>query len=385
MSIEQLFIPSKIKVGFQKRQGTYTGKLAYVVYIDDKGKLRKEKSWEGWRHKDIPPIDCDNQPVDGFVLNKDVGGTRHSYGSWNARIEKVRVYDPRDFEFEISIPNLLFILREGDCSRGKGLEGKFVYSWSGTELILLPVACQEYKNSTEFTKLQSQSVKMKEMVKGGTYITKQQEKLIYLGKLDKHTLPSRYGYRKADPPLCQRHVFQDEKNGYVFLEGMKTIAAVISDTAISDLAERVDAYNKSVHGAKVASLSLGKFKKPRPPDNNYWYDEYWAYAESPSVFVQCSTRYNYQDKTKIEYTQTHYKVTIKDGALVWTEYSKISYPENTATDRRYHHYHGQSVLDKFLEPTDTCVYAKLESGSEYRLGDHALYCDPPLKEVEVNG
>lgn len=49
MKTEQLFIPEKIKIGFQNRQGTYTGKLAYVIYFDKKGVLRKETSWQSWR------------------------------------------------------------------------------------------------------------------------------------------------------------------------------------------------------------------------------------------------------------------------------------------------------------------------------------------------
>lgn len=41
-----LYLPSKIKVGYQKRNNCYTKKLAYVIYYDGKGKLRKEASWE---------------------------------------------------------------------------------------------------------------------------------------------------------------------------------------------------------------------------------------------------------------------------------------------------------------------------------------------------
>ena len=35
-------IPKVIKVGKQKRSDTYTGELAYVIYIDEKGKVRKD-------------------------------------------------------------------------------------------------------------------------------------------------------------------------------------------------------------------------------------------------------------------------------------------------------------------------------------------------------
>lgn len=44
-----IFIPPIINVGYQNRSGTYTGKLAYVIYYDEKGKLRKETSWNSWR------------------------------------------------------------------------------------------------------------------------------------------------------------------------------------------------------------------------------------------------------------------------------------------------------------------------------------------------
>ena len=35
-----IYIPEKIKVGYQNRNDTYTKKLAYVIYYDEKGKLR---------------------------------------------------------------------------------------------------------------------------------------------------------------------------------------------------------------------------------------------------------------------------------------------------------------------------------------------------------
>ena len=69
-------IPEKIHVGYQNRDDTYTGKLAYVIYTDDKGKLRKERSWNGWRDHKIDSQDFENIPTDGFVLNKKVGETR---------------------------------------------------------------------------------------------------------------------------------------------------------------------------------------------------------------------------------------------------------------------------------------------------------------------
>ena len=105
-----IFIPNKINVGYQNREGTYTGKLAYVIYYDERGKLRKETSWQNWRDKNIPNNEYENVPTEGFVLNKKVGGYK---SDWNFRQTYSRIYDPRGFEFEITIDNLLWIL---ECS-----------------------------------------------------------------------------------------------------------------------------------------------------------------------------------------------------------------------------------------------------------------------------
>ena len=78
-----MFIPKKIKSGYNKREDCYTGKLAYVIYYDEKGKLRKETSWNSWRKEELGDDEYDNSPTDGFVLNKKVGGT--SWSSWNTR------------------------------------------------------------------------------------------------------------------------------------------------------------------------------------------------------------------------------------------------------------------------------------------------------------
>lgn len=144
-----IFIPKIINVGYQNRSETYTGKLAYVIYYDEKGKLRKETSWNGWRDENIPNNEYDNIPTEGFVLNKKAGD--YSTG-WDHRHAYCRVYDPRGFEFEITIENLLYILENANCIRGKGLEGEFVYGWDGKDLVLMPVESPDYKEIAEFNK-----------------------------------------------------------------------------------------------------------------------------------------------------------------------------------------------------------------------------------------
>lgn len=178
-----IFIPKKINVGYQTRNDTYTKKLAYVIYYDEKGKLRKETSWNGWRNKEIPNDEFDNVPTEGFVLNKKVG----DYDSgWNHRKAYCRIYDPRNFEFEITFENLLYILENTSSIKGKGLEGEFVYGWDGKELILIPTESPDYKQIQEYSDIihNNESIKGKDLIVGATYLDKNNQEYIYIGRFD---------------------------------------------------------------------------------------------------------------------------------------------------------------------------------------------------------
>ena len=180
-----IYVPKKIKVGFNERNDTYTGKLAYIIYYDEKGKLRKETSWNSWRDKSLDPEEYDNEPTSGFVLNKKVGDYS---GDWGAhRQAYCRIYDPRGFEFEITINNLLFILEHCTCCPGKGLEGDFVYGWDGKDLVLLPTNSPDYIEIEKYSKrINNRKIFTgKDLIIGATYLTKDNEEWIYMGRFDK--------------------------------------------------------------------------------------------------------------------------------------------------------------------------------------------------------
>ena len=160
-----IYLPNKIKVGYQNRKDTYSKKLAYIIYYDEKGKLRKETSWRGWIDEKMGDDEFENTPLTGFVLNKDAGD--YDTG-WDHRKTYCRVYDPRGFEIEIDVPNLLYILQNTDCSRGKGLEGEFVYGWDGTELVLIPVGSPDYKELKSYSEIlnSNQKFSSKNLIKG---------------------------------------------------------------------------------------------------------------------------------------------------------------------------------------------------------------------------
>lgn len=193
----EMFIPSKIRVGFRERSDTFTGKLAYVIYYDEKGKIRKQTSWEGWRDSKIEPFDFDNTPRAGYTLNKGV--KRDNY--WrNSGRSMIRVWDPRDFEFEISVDNLIDVLMHADVSK-RDITEPCVFAWYGTELVLLPTNSEAYQQSVAYTNKQSNKVTSKSMIEGATYaLKKDPAPHVYLGRFQTYRSEEVYVETKATEP-----------------------------------------------------------------------------------------------------------------------------------------------------------------------------------------
>lgn len=303
----QLFIPDKIKVGYNEREDTYTKKLAYVIYYDQKGVLRKETSWKNWIQEEMGINDFDNVPTEGFVLNKGVGGARESYG-WNSRNEYIRIFDPRGFEFEISVANLLWLLQECTSIKGKGLVGEFVYSWDGKELVLLPVDTMEYKNCQSYTKLQSGKITSKDLESGSIYMDSKQKKLIYLGKYDYYDhqiYPSTNAYNNPKP--SKKYIFTDEddKKNIISYSGLNSIKERLTTNVIDGYADMLSYFldettysttfkefrfdNLTEDDLKTKSYSLTVFQKNEKITLYSRNDRYEIYKYGSTNYYQALT------------------------------------------------------------------------------------------------
>lgn len=346
----QLFIASKVKVGFNLRPDTYTGRLGYVIGFDGK-KWRKEPSWDGWRlhfkdgpemeqlklnsynddlerqtnhynrmvdelknnpsryghdhwyydetkggldsylkkhglgsydkyvprlgnlsnNKEIIPLEFENIPTEGFVLNKKVGG--YSSG-WDHRSTYSRVYDPRGFEFEISMENLLFILQECNSMKGKGLEGEFVYAWNGKDLVLLPTSSEDYRESDIYTKAQQGKVPAKELQVGLTYKHKSMVDYVYLGRYNFFSEYNDY-YKDVKGVSCKKsHVFYNisdpSKNEFLGLTALGCFISKETDVQISNFAEIFDKFNKSRHSEDLSLVKIDDYNIKQNFTNYYF-------------------------------------------------------------------------------------------------------------------
>lgn len=334
--MDLLYIPKKIKVGYQERKDTYTKKLAYVIYYDHTGKLRKETSWQNWRNSKIDPSDFDNVPTEGFVLNKSGGGAREGRYDWNPRNEFIRVYDPRGFEFEISLPNLLFILQECTSVKGKGLDGSFVYAWEGKDLILLPTECQEYKKNIEYTELQSKKISTKDLTPGCIYKTNMNEEVVYIGKEDhfewgyydkvpkKYKIGQLYTVDRIKYPV-KKHIFQyliskarySPEYDYMFLTSLQRIKEKISDTPVDNYAKLFDKYKCQDFGFnatkyKIEPIDISKLKQ----DHEGCFKGDFAIEKTPGKILvfqeRCEYSWNPKNYTKKKYLTPWTTLLISD-------------------------------------------------------------------------
>lgn len=174
-----LNVPEKLKVGFQKREDTFDGQLSFITYYDQKDVLKKEKSWSSWVDSSISPIDIENRPTKGFIVNKSINRGNYYFGGGR---DVVRIYDPRGFEFEISTGNYVGLSEYIDIIKGE-LAGELVFAFdSGGNLLLLPVNSEQYSLSVNHTQLKGKNFSAKSLVVGGVYLDKNEKQCIYIGR-----------------------------------------------------------------------------------------------------------------------------------------------------------------------------------------------------------
>ena len=295
---ENVFIPKTLHVGFQERNNTYTGKLAYVIYEDENKVIRKEKSWNSWRDKKIEPLKISNEPTSGFVLNKKAGG--YSSG-WNHRQAYIRIYDPRDFEVEITVANLIYILEHTNSIKGKGLEGEFVYCFDRGEMWLIPVCSPDYIEMQKFNEqiYSKKKILAKDLIIGATYKNKKNDNLIYLGKFDY--------YENNDLKAKEKRHFFYYENGWEKFVSYKSISGKFIDVVdeecafnYTELFEELETqtcyspYNPNL--TEYEPLSKKEWDTLTNKDSFTYRDEHFALRNENGEYAHYGLNYIHYDK-----------------------------------------------------------------------------------------
>ena len=358
-----LFIPKKIRAGFQNREGTYNGTLGYIIYFGPDGKIRKEKSFESWRDKKIPIQEFDNIPTDGFVFNKNV--QRYNWSHFGSGRSLIRVYDPRGVEFEITTENLILILMHTDCCK-RGLVGSFVYGWSGGDLVLMPVACEEYQKATEFTERQDQRVGMKNMVNGCSYKTKKGKDLVYLGKFDWYVWDT-YSNKTRKAKKC--HIFTDD-DGKSFLpkNDISFLASRNTDEPVSNYADIVENFQKNIHSSKIVKIETVPVQVDFSTKGNTWGPE----LRKTNYFLKVgnnimSRNLKTANKSTIQNEKYVYETV---GYYIQSGYYGIKPDSVEIIQDDYLLFHDKVKTKEYIESLGLCdLFMTLENGKKIKFNE----------------
>ena len=352
-----LVIPQTLKVGYVNRSDTFTGKLAYVTYIDSVGKHRKQSSWESWRDISIPSDDFKNDPIEGIVLNKVAGG---GGSQWNKRLYVVRVSDPRGFEIEIEVSNLLFILKNCSSDVVDGVKGKFVYAWQGTELVLLPVASPDYAQATIFTSRQTMKVTRTDMVPGRTYVAKDCTEMLYLGRHEYYEWDTIYTNRTRSYRITSKkhHVYVKLDSGgdpipghYICQDGFTKLAGIIDKKESTHYKTMLQDFIESTHGTECDTFQVNV--TPYTTDeivNKFKYYEGLCIEEAPGVYA------NYERDRDVE---TGVLKGSKTSTYTITNNPCTLVPESVQRSRLNNimgTYKTTEVPESYVEPNGDYVY-----------------------------
>lgn len=293
--MSNLFIPSKIRVGFQKRDDTFTGKLAYIIYYDAKGEIKQFKSWDGWRDHDIDYVEFENTPRSGYIFNKGVQRDGH----WGSGRSVIRVYDPRDFEFEIDVDNLIGILMHSDVSKRDIVE-ECVFAWSGNHVILLPVNSEDYQNGMVHTAKQSKTITNEDLTPGHSYSHKSETNTYtYIGYYD-YFEPQ--NWKNSVARKGKNHVFYDGKN-FVAVK-VEKLAECISDDISQDFSNLVEKFSNSANGKDPGRFTYGVPQKGR--DYFFKLNSYSSYYNLFKVFLNVQNGF-------VNVENLHYEVWHEKG------------------------------------------------------------------------
>jgi hypothetical protein len=159
----------KVYVGFQGRRGVDEVPLGFLTpYTDDQAGQKRRDTVDAWAkgryggNKTFNSVELDNEPMIGF----EVGRSIRRSGGWNGSgASYVRVKDPRGFELEITIENLVMIMNENLIDNGE-IMAECVWGRDGNRNILLPTNSEPYKASKQMAKSLSEVISLKEVKPG---------------------------------------------------------------------------------------------------------------------------------------------------------------------------------------------------------------------------
>lgn len=199
--LSSIKIPAKVYVGFQGRRSQDEVPLGFMTpYAEDKAGQKRRDTVDNWAkgyygsEKTFNSVMLENKPMIGFKVGRSI---RRS-GGWNGSgASYVRVEDPRGFELEITIENLVMCMSDNHIQDGE-IVAECVWGREGNRNILLPTNSEPYKASVATTEKISKKLSLRDIKPGDTIKFLTGETAQYFGSLFPLYVDN-YHYGRSEP------------------------------------------------------------------------------------------------------------------------------------------------------------------------------------------
>lgn len=152
--------------------------FAYMTHYEDNAAGRKRQAQvDGWSRGKMNTVIIENKPMIGFRVSR---GLRRL--GWAHHATSVRIEDPRGFEVDISVSNMMMLTDNNLLENGEILR-ECVWGRDGGMNVLLPVNSQPYLDATVNTERMASTVNSRSVQLGDVVLLKSGVQGRYLGSM----------------------------------------------------------------------------------------------------------------------------------------------------------------------------------------------------------
>jgi hypothetical protein len=183
-ALSTIKIPTKVYVGFQGRRSQDEVPLGFMTpWGEDQAGTKRMSTVDSWakgygNNKTFNSVTLDNAPMIGFKIGRAIKRSR----SWGGNASYIRIEDPRGFELEISIENLVMAMNGNIVEDGE-LMAECVWGRDGNRNILLPTNSEPYMASLETKAKVDAVISLRDVKIGDTIKLLTGEEGLYLGSM----------------------------------------------------------------------------------------------------------------------------------------------------------------------------------------------------------
>lgn len=208
-------VPEKVYIGFQGRRTQDDVPLGFMTpYGEDQAGQKRMATVDGWArgyygstNKAFNSVTLDNKPMIGFKIGRAV----RRYGRFSGNSSKIRVEDPRGFELEISIENMLMLMNSNIIEDGE-LVAECVWGRDGNANVLLPLNSEPYAHYLQTQQKKAAVIGLKNVKVGDSIELLTGEKGVYLGACYPVRVVQDSDTGKSEPEVAsqKRYVLQGD-------------------------------------------------------------------------------------------------------------------------------------------------------------------------------